>query len=325
MSSGGAEIRVLITGARGFVGPYVAEALRRICGSGLSLLPTAKDAGDHPSLGFVHSLDITDKAALEDALARYAPTHVIHLAGIAAPAAASADPEAAWRVNVHGTLTLARAILGKAPRCWLLNVGSGLVYGDSAKAGEPLDEATVLAPLDDYSVTKAAGDLALGALVRNGLKCIRFRPFNHTGPGQTDTYVIPAFAKQIAQIEAGLAPSVIKVGNLSAERDFLDVRDVAHAYALAVLKAEALKPGTIFNIASGIPQRIGGMLEQLLALSTTEIEVEVDQSRYRPNDLPRVVGDAARARDLLGWAPEHPFAGTLIDVLNDYRALIAQP
>ena len=123
--------------------------------------------------------------------------------------------------------------MDKAPDCWLLNAGSGLVYGESAKPGLPLDESALLAPIDEYAVTKAAADLALGALARRGLKCIRFRPFNHTGAGQAGAFVIPAFAMQIAQIEAGLAEPVIHVGNLDAERDFLDVRDVV----------ERLRPG----------------------------------------------------------------------------------
>jgi GDP-4-dehydro-6-deoxy-D-mannose reductase len=298
--------------------------LRRTCGSDTALFPTAKEAGSHPALGSVAALDVTDQADVETAIAHYEPTHIIHLAGIAAPAAASSDPQTAWRVNVHGTLNLAQAILKKAPECWLLNVGSGLVYGESAKSGLPLDENTLLAPADEYSVTKAAADLALGALVRRGLRCIRLRPFNHTGTGQTEAFVVPAFAKQIAQIEAGLAPPVMQVGNLDAERDFLDVRDVASAYALALQGASALEPGIILNIASGIPRRIRDMLEQLLAMSRVKISVELDRARYRPSDLPRVIGNAGRAREQLGWAPKHAFEDTLAAVLDDCRARVAQ-
>lgn len=320
----GAEKRVLITGAGGFVGFHVAEALRRACGDDLAIFPTAKNAGSHAALGSVIALDVTDRVAVEDVITRYAPTHVIHLAGITAPAAASSDPQAAWRVNVHGTLVLAQAILDRTPDCWLLNVGSGLVYGDSAKSGVPLDEKTLLTPVDEYSVTKAAADLALGALVRRGLKCIRMRPFNHTGPGQTEAFVVPAFATQIARIEAGLAPPVIQVGNLDAERDFLDVRDVARAYALAVQGAGGLEPGIILNIASGAARRIADMLEQLLAQSRVKIATEIDPARYRPIDLPRIIGNASRAQERLGWTPEHIFEDTLTAVLNDCRVRVAQ-
>ena len=246
------------------------------------------------------------------------------LQGSPPPPPREADPQNTWRIHVQGALNVAHAILDNAPDCWLIHVGSGLVYGESAKPGLPLDENTLLAPIDDYGVTKAAADLALGALSRRGLKCIRLRPFNHTGPGQTEAFVVPAFAMQIARIEAGLAPPVIRVGNLDAERDFLDVRDVAKAYALVALNSDDLAPNTIFNIASGIPRRIGDILDQLLAQSSVKIVTEQDAQRLRPSDLPRIVGDASRARTRLGWAPEHPFEETLAAVLNDCRARVAQ-
>jgi GDP-4-dehydro-6-deoxy-D-mannose reductase len=248
----------------------------------------------------------------------------MHLAGVASPTVASADPDAAWQVHVHGARALAHAIMQTVPDCWMINVGSGLVYGDSARTGLPLDEDTVLAPVDEYGVTKAAADLALGALARRGLKCARMRPFNHAGPGQSDAFVVPAFAVQIARIEARLAPPVIRVGNLDAQRDFLDVRDVARAYALVVTNAERLEPGTVLNIASGVPRRISEILSSLLAKSRVDISVEQDPGRMRPSDLPIIVGEASRARKLLGWEPEHSFDDTLEAVLNDARAHAAR-
>jgi GDP-4-dehydro-6-deoxy-D-mannose reductase len=311
--------RVLITGARGFVGPYVAEALRSACGPNIRVIPTSREGGEHPGLGHVEALDVSDGDAVRDILVRHSPTHVIHLAGIAAPTAASADPDAAWRVHVMGARNLGSAILQVVSDCWLLHVGTGMVYGETAKSGQPLSEDMVLAPADEYGVTKATADLALGVLIRHGLKCIRFRPFNHTGAGQGDAFVVPAFAKQIAMIEARLAEPVIRVGNLEAERDFLDVRDVAKAYALAVAHPENLKSGDILNIASGVPRRIDDILQQLLQQSSMEITVEPDPARMRPSDLPRIIGDAAHIRKLLGWAPQHAFESTLMSVLNDWR------
>jgi GDP-4-dehydro-6-deoxy-D-mannose reductase len=282
------------------------------------------DSGSHPALGPVEALNIVDRAAVRAAIARWSPTHVVNLAGLAAPAAARANPRAAWDVHVHGVLNLADAIMAEAPQCWLLNIGSGLVYGDSAKSGLPLDETALLAPGDDYSVTKAAGDLALGALARRGLRCLRLRPFNHTGAGQTENFVVPAFAMQIAKIEAGLAPPTIRVGNLEAERDFLDVGDVVEAYALAVQRTGRLESGTILNIASGIPRRIGDILENLLSRSRIGIAVERDAARMNPSDLPRVVGDASRARERLSWVPKRDFDETLATVLDDCRSRVAQ-
>jgi GDP-4-dehydro-6-deoxy-D-mannose reductase len=318
-------MRVLITGAQGFVGPYLAQALRRVCGDA-TIIATGKTSGEHPLLGSVSALDITDPSAVKAAIGRYQPTHVVNLAGLAAPAAATSDPRAAWQVHVEGALNLASSILEEAPQCWLLSIGSGLVYGDSAKPGLPLDETALLAPVDEYAVTKAAADLALGALTRRGLKNIRFRPFNHFGPGQEETFVIPAFAMQIAQIEAGFAEPVIHVGNLDAERDFLDVRDVVNAYALAVRHAEELQePGLILNVASGVPRRIGDVLLRLLKQSRAEITIEQDPERLRPSDLPRIVGDADRARQKLGWAPGYSFDDTLAAVLDDCRGRAQRP
>lgn len=316
-------MRVLVTGALGFVAPYVAEALRRVCGRGITLIGTAREAGRSAAFGSVDALDITDEEAVRAAMLRHSPTHVIHLAAIAAPVAAAADPRGAWDVHVQGTLNVARAALEAVPTPWLLHVGSGLVYGDSAKAEMPLDEAALLAPADEYAVTKAAADLAVGALAARGLRCVRMRPFNHTGAGQTTDFAVPAFAMQIARIEAGRQEPVIRVGNLEAERDFLDAGDVATAYALAVRDSESMKPGTIFNIASGVPRRIGDILERLLSRGRVAIRIEQDPARQRASDLPRVVGNACRAREALGWTPERAFDDTLDSVLADCRARVA--
>jgi GDP-4-dehydro-6-deoxy-D-mannose reductase len=317
-------MRVLITGARGFVAPYAVAALQESCDSSLEIVAMGKDAGTNAVSSPLPLLDVTDPVAVEAAIARHAPTHVLHLAGIAAPALANANPDVAWRVHVQGTLNLARAILSTAPNCWLMYVGSGLIYGESAKSGLPLDETTRLAPIDEYSATKAAADLALGALARRGLNCIRFRPFNHIGPGQTEGFVVPALAMQVARIELGLTAPIINVGNLDAERDFLDVRDVANAYARAICSTKDLEPGGIFNIASGAPQRIGDILEWLLERSRVNITIKQDPARLRPSDIPRIVGNASHARELLNWVPQYSFEESLLSVLNDCRVRAAQ-
>ena len=136
--------------------------------------------------------------------------------------------------------------------------------------------------------------------------------------------MVPAFAVQIARIEARLAPPVIRVGNLDTQRDFLDVRDVANAYALVMRNLERLETGTVLNIASGIPRRISEILKSLVARSRVKISVEQDSARQRPGDLPIMVGDAGRARELLHWKPEHSFEDTLTAVLNDCRARAVQ-
>ena len=319
-------MRIVITGANGFVGPHLVHSLTRMFGADAEIVATSKVGGEHPVIGSVRSLDVCDPETTTAFLRNVKPTHVVHLAGIAAVTASNADPDTAWRVHLHGTLNLARAMLRDDPECWLLNAASGLMYGDSAKAGHPLTEDSLLAPTDEYSASKAAADLALGSLVRRGLRCIRLRPFNHIGPGQSEHFVVPAFAMQIAKIEAGLAPPVIRVGNLETERDFLDVRDVTDAYALAIAKAGSIASGTAINVSSGVPRKIAGVLDCLLRQSTDTITVERDEARMRPMDIPRFVGSAERAKALLGWSPRYLFEDTLADVLDHCRQLVsAQP
>jgi GDP-4-dehydro-6-deoxy-D-mannose reductase len=317
-------MRVLITGAGGFVGAYAIKALRSVCGSDTEIIATSKDPERREDIGLIEALDVTDTAAVDGAIIRYDPSHVLHLAGMALPVAASNDPEGAWTLHVQGAINIGRSILKNARGCLMIHVGSGLVYGDSAKSGLPLDEGALLAPIDEYAVTKAAADLALGALSRQGLRCIRLRPFNHTGPGQSEAFVIPNFAMQIARIEAGLAPPAIHVGNLDAERDFSDVRDVARAYALAAHHGPAMESNCIFNIASGVPRRVGAVLDQLLRLSSVKIAVEQDPARLRRSDVPRIVGDASLARRRLGWKTEYSFEETLSSTLDDCRRRVCR-
>lgn len=311
-------MRILITGAGGFVAPHVADALRKAGPENCEIVLGVRNAREAAQHG-AHIIDLEDAAGIDRAIAMIAPTHIIHLAGVSSLSGAGADPDLAWRVNVGGTLAIARAIRKSVPDCVLLFAGSGQVYGETAQLDRAMREDDVLAPTSDYAVTKAAADLALGSLAGQGLRCVRLRPFNHTGPGQTEEFVLPSFAAQIARVEAGKAAPVIRVGNLDAERDFLDVRDVADAYAQAVLRSDDLKPGTILNIASGEPLRVGALLDDLLAMSDVGIAVEKDPTRMRPSDTPRFFGDASRARDRLDWTPRLTMQDTLRDLLDEAR------
>jgi GDP-4-dehydro-6-deoxy-D-mannose reductase len=163
----------------------------------------------------------------------------------------------------------------------------------------------------------------LGQMALQGLKVTRLRPFNHTGPGQTERFAIPSFAAQIARIERGLQEPSILVGSLDSMRDFLDVQDVVDAYVSTVLLADELPAGCVMNLASGKPRRIGDLLESLLAMSEVRIEVAPDPARFRPNDTPLVVGDSSRAHALLGWRPQRDIETTLASVLGYWRARVA--
>jgi len=312
-------LRILITGANGFVGLHLVRELIKRFGDCLTLGLSSRVSGPHPEFGVIEELDVTDAQAVDEFVDRFQPTHIVHLAGLAAIRTAIANTSAAWQTHLFGTLNVANAVLERAPDCVLIFIGSGQVYGATARSASVLTETSLLAPTNSYEITKAAADLAIGALAEQGLRCIRLRPFNHTGPNQSEDFVIPNFAMQIAKIDAGLLPPRLHVGNLEPERDFLDVRDVAAAYALAVTHADTIPSGTVMNISSGIPRRIGDLLECLLSFSATSIEVTTDLARIRPNEVHSVVGDSGRARALLNWSPEWSIEDTLRTTIESCR------
>lgn len=297
-----APARILITGAGGFVGTYLRRAL----------------ASRWPAASIIAgTADVTDPIAVTTMIAAAQPDVVVHLAGIASVPAARAAPDAAFAVNLGGSLAVARALLAAAPACLMIHAGSAECYGDSFRAGTALDEQAPFAPLNIYAASKAAADLALGAMAAESrLRLIRFRPFNHTGPGQSDAFVIPAFAAQIRAIIEDRQPPVIRVGNLDAARDFLDVRDVVSAYTLAIEHRDDLPPNPVFNLASGVPRRIGDILDAMIVASGTDIAIEIDPSRLRPVDIPTAFGNPAAARRFLFWHPTIPFEDTLRAMLQ---------
>jgi len=302
--------RILVTGASGFVGRHLLPAL------GLAF-PEAAIAGDH--------FDVTNKEAVHDFVHDASPDACIHLAGITNVVAARSDPDSAWRVNLLGTLNLARAVLTLVPSCRFVFASSAEVYGASFRSGQQLDESALLAPMNSYAASKAAADLAIGAMTRDGLRVIRLRLFNHTGPGQSDAFVVPALARQIARIESRLQPPPLQVGGLDTWRDFLDVRDVCNAYIACLRPSDdELPPGAILNLGSGQPRRIGDILDELLNLAGLRTEVATDATRLRPSEITTASGNVVLAQRLLGWAPTIPWRQTLADVLADWRTRAAR-
>ena len=226
-------------------------------------------------------------------------------------------------MNFRGIMNLAWALSWHAPVCQMLFVSSADAYGASFRSGQPAEEQTKLAPMNVYGHTKAAADFALGGMAAQGLRVVRLRAFNHTRPGQTPDFAVPAFACQIARIDAGQQSPLLEVGNLDTWRDFLDVRDVCAAYIACIANRDDLTPGTILNIASGQPRRIGDILSDLAALARVDIEIKVDATRVRPTDIRMACGNPAKAHAQLHWAPVIPWPQTLSDVLNDWRQRVA--
>jgi GDP-4-dehydro-6-deoxy-D-mannose reductase len=219
--------------------------------------------------------------------------------------------------NIQGQLNIIQACLSLSAQPKLLVVSSAEIYGPINANALPINEDTPLRPTNPYGVSKVAQDmLALQYFLSHKLPIVRVRPFNHIGPGQSEGFVAADFAKQIARIEAGLQDAVMEVGNLAAERDFSDVRDVVRAYYLLMQQGI---PGEVYNVASGKAHSIQELLDILLRYSQMAIHVHQDPTRMLPIDVLVVRGDASRLYGLTGWQPSIPFETTLLDILNHWR------
>jgi GDP-4-dehydro-6-deoxy-D-mannose reductase len=310
-----------VTGGDGFVGRYLVPALAAALPEGHEIIiGTFADNGS-TKFGSIRrvAFDITDAEQVRCVLSTERPTHVFHLAAIAAVQTARLDVRQTWAVNFGGALNVAVGVSEVAPDCRMLYCGSGQVYGGSFRTGRALNESAALDPVDAYGASKAAADLMVGQMVKQGLRAIRLRPFNHTGPGQTEDFVVPAFAAQIARIERGEQQPTLRVGELSGRRDLTDVRDVVDAYVRAVLRFDELPPGVALNVASGKAISIGEILQTLLSLSSKQIDVQQDPYRLRSGEVSIVLGDASLARRLLDWAPHISISDTLASVLDHCR------
>ncbi len=315
-------MRIFVTGAGGFAGGHLVEHLLRQS----NLRPddivagVLQPAGHNPALdrlGIVQrQLDLRDAEAVHAAVADIRPDLVFHLAALADVAQSFKDPWGTLANNIHAQVNLLEACRQIVPTARVLVVSSAEIYG-AAPADAPLDEMVPFAPTNPYSVSKVAQDmLGLQYYLAYRLPVVRARPFNHIGPGQGSGFVAADFASQIAAIEAGQREPVMFVGNLDAERDFTDVRDVVRAYLLLAQQGQA---GEAYNVCSGQGYSIQYLLDTLLSYATVPIEVRQDPARMRPSDVPRRIGDATRLRTQTGWTPQIPFEQSLLDTLNDWR------
>ena len=314
-------MRVLVTGAAGFVGTHLVRHLRSrghdVHALALPHEKLAADLKDVPK----HDCDVTDAAALEHVLTEVAPAWIFHLAAVSRPEQCRDDPVLAWNVNFLGTHTLYRLSAQTVPEARVLFVGSAVEYGRPGPDELPLTEDAPLRPADVYAATKAAADLVGAEFALNGrLAVIRVRPFNHIGPGQEEGFVAPDFARQIARIERGLQPPVMHVGNLAAARDFTDVRDVVRAYVLLMEKGEV---GAVYNVCSESTHTVQELLDGMLARVRRDLRIEVVPRRARKRGADTLVGCAEALHAATGWLPEIPWEQTLLDVLDDWRGRTA--
>jgi len=314
---------ILVTGANGFVGRHCLPLLRQRFPMARLIAGVRPPEGPCAGADQTVALDLTAPASLEAAVRQAQPDAVLHLAAQASVPAAFADPLATWQANLLGTLSLADAVLRHRPEALFVHASTAEVYGLSFRAGTALDEGAAFSPANPYAASKAAADLALGEMALRGLRVLRMRPFNQVGAGQSEAYVVAAFARQVARIEAGWQEAVIRTGALDRWRDMLDVRDAAAGYAAALAHGAELPPGQAINLASGTPRRVGDILAELIALAGVRVRIETDPGRLRPTDVETTRGDAGLARRVLGWQAVIPWGESLAAVLQDWRARVA--
>jgi GDP-4-dehydro-6-deoxy-D-mannose reductase len=317
-------LRALITGAGGFVGGHLCDYL--LAHSDWQLLgavypQTVEAQPAKARLRLVYA-DLRDPAAVKALVDDAQPDFIFHLAAQAFVPTSFADPWDTLENNIRSQLNLLETVHRSGQETRVLVVGSNEEYGAPGPGELPQTEDGPLRPSSPYAVSKVAQDmLGLQYFLAYGVPVVRVRPFNHTGPGQSPNFVVPAFASQIARIEAGLQEPVMKVGNLEAARDFSDARDIVRGYYLAVTQGQ---PGEVYNLASGQARTVQEVLDALLSYSRVAIRVERDPARYRPVDVPVVYGSAERLRCRTGWQPEIPFERTLCDTLEYWRARVAK-
>lgn len=308
--------RALITGALGFAGSHLSRYLRHhrweVFHSDLDDTLPRRD---------YRACDLTLPGQIESLLDEAGDvTHIFHLAAQTFVPDAIEDPAATLEANFQAVIHLTSAAQRALPEARVVFAGTSEIYGPPTST--PVTEDHPFNPQNPYAITKAAADHYCRYLAETaGMDVVRLRLFNHSGPGQSDRFALSSFARQIAEIEAGSADPVLRVGNLEAKRDFTHVDDVARAYEAAALHGES---GEAYNICSGESHSMREALDILMELSMAAITVEVDPGRLRPSDIPEIRGSCEKFAAATGWQPSRPFRGIVKDLLDDWRARITK-
>ena len=309
-------MKALVVGGGGFVGPYLVKHLKEEQGMEVYVTKTEKETLDMDCSG-IYNLDILELSQVAELLNKIRPDYIFHLAAQSSVAYSWKNPGLTIDVNIKGCVNLLDGIrqLDYKPR--VLLIGSGEEYGHIKDGECPIVEDNVLRPGNIYAATKSCQNM-LGKIYSDAydMDVMMVRAFNHIGPNQTPVFVVADFCKQVADIENGQAEPVIYVGNLSARRDFTDVRDVVRAYAMLVKDG---KRGETYNVGRGHAVAIQEILERIVALSDKDIEVRVDESKLRPVDVPIIEPDITKIRETVGWEPEIELETTLNETLEYWR------
>lgn len=320
-------MRVLITGITGFAGSHLADYLlaehTEVEIFGIQRWRSRTENIEHLAGKIeLREADLRDYTSIHRVLDEVRPDAIFHLAAQSFVPTSWRAPAETLTTNIIGQTHLFEAVRALQLDPTIQIAGSSEEYGLVLPDEVPIKETNPLRPLSPYAVSKVAQDLlAYQYFESYGLKTIRTRGFNHTGPRRGEVFVTSNFAKQIASIEAELQDPVIRVGNLESVRDFTDVRDTVRAYWLAVEKG---RPGEVYNIASGREITIRQLLDKLVELSRTRVEVEIDPERLRPSDVEVLVGDASKFKADTGWEPTIPLEQTLEDLLDFWRERVGK-
>ena len=311
-------MRALVTGVGGFVGRHLARHLVscgvEVWGMTQPGVPLDDWEADVPIR--LLEADLKIREALGSVLSRAEFDQIYHLAGATHVPSSWSDPCGTFQTNLNGTANLLDEILTHAPQARLMIVSTADVYGVS-DPGRPVSEDDPVTPTSPYAISKLAAELLANAYhLKYGIDVVRVRPTGHTGPGQPPPFVLPSFCERIAQVELGLCPPTLLVGNLNVERDFCDVRDVVRAYWLCMTRG---KTGACYNVCGGRPRGLADIVHGLTDRAQVPIRVVVDPMRIRPEEARRLVLDPRNTRRDTGWEAEIPLERTLDDMLADWR------
>jgi GDP-4-dehydro-6-deoxy-D-mannose reductase len=313
-------VKILVTGGGGFAGRHLLREL--VAGGARELTATvlgevAESVADDPELAGItwRSLDLASLNSVRGVVAEVRPEVVYHLAGQASVGESFESPLRTWEVNATGTLRLFAGLERESPETRrVLLISSGEVYGAVKAELQPVREDGPSRPVTPYGLSKAAAELVALQVGRlRGIEVVVARSFNHIGPGQDERFVLASVARQLVRPHDETGTSVIRIGNLEVTRDFLDVRDVARAYARLM---EAGRPGATYNVCSGTARSLLEVVERLVEISATGARLEVDRDRVRPADIPHLVGHPGQLQ-AIGWAPRISLDETLRDLLEE--------